>query len=40
MTVAVDFVAALVGIRPPDATTKSNRLAFSKPRQSLSITHI
>ena len=33
MTVAVDFVAALVGLRPPDAATKSKRPAFSKPRQ-------
>jgi len=27
------FVAALVGLRPPDAATKSKRPAFSKPRQ-------
>jgi putative transposase len=33
MTVAVDFVAALVGLRPPAAATKSTRPAFSKPRQ-------
>ena len=31
MTVAFDFVAALVGLRPPDAATKSKRPAFSKP---------
>jgi hypothetical protein len=33
MTVAVDFVAALVGLGPPAAATKSRRPAFSKPRQ-------
>ncbi|WP_363347255.1 hypothetical protein [Methylocystis echinoides] len=33
MTVAVDFAAALVGLRPPDAAAKSKRPAFSKPRQ-------
>lgn len=33
MTAAADFVAALVGLRPPDAATKSKNPAFSKPRQ-------
>jgi len=33
MTVAFGFVAALVGLRPPDAATKPKRPAFSKPRQ-------
>jgi hypothetical protein len=33
MTIAFDFVAALVGLCPPDAAIKSKRPAFSKPRQ-------
>ncbi|WP_457796285.1 hypothetical protein [Methylocystis sp. S23] len=31
MIAAADFVAALVGLRPPDAATKSKNPAFSKP---------
>ncbi len=33
MTVADDFVVALVGLRPPDATTKPESPAFSITRQ-------
>ncbi len=33
MIVARDFVVALVGLRPPDATTKSQSPAVSVTRQ-------